>query len=103
MCYIDRWAGALWKRNSKVSSLTYNGTDVTALLDSNLRFTVPAILSNALLNVVYEQSGLSGVRLPKQDGVKVNALSDGRAQIVNVSAGTPLDIYTVGGALVTHG
>ena len=82
----------------RIHSVTLDGTDYTARLDADNRFTTPELLEDAFLNVAFEQDG-SRVRGLQADATKVYA-QDGRLVVEQAGAGTVVRVYDEGGQLV---
>ena len=81
-----------------IHSVTFNGNDVTSQLDSENRYTTPAINDNATLCVTYEQWGNS-IRSDANMNVHVSTMSNS-IQISNATPGSICNIYATGGELL---
>ncbi len=81
-----------------IHSVTFNGNDVTSQLDSENRYTTPAINDNATLCVTYEQWGNS-IRSDANMNVHVSTMSNS-IQISNATPGSVCNIYATGGELL---
>ena len=81
-----------------IHSVTFNGNDVTSQLDSENRYTTPAINDNATLCVTYEQWGNS-IRSDANMNVRVSTMSNS-IQISNATPGSICNIYATGGELL---
>ena len=81
-----------------IHSVTFNGNDVTSQLDSENRYTTPAINDNATLCVTYEQWGNS-IRSDANMNVRVSTLLNS-IQISNATPGSICNIYATGGELL---
>lgn len=82
----------------KVSSIIYNGVDVTKQLDEQGRFTTPVITADAILNVVYEQLNTQMANANVED-VKMRVVNGG-FNITNASDGTLCQVFSVDGKLL---
>lgn len=82
----------------RIHSVTFNNSDVTNQLNSNSTFTTPAMYSNSILSIVYEQGENSAVSATRQSEVKIQGMSFG-IRVSNANTNDVIRIYSVDGIL----
>ena len=80
--------------------MTFNGEDVTAQLVDGHTFVTPAILTDAVLNVSFEQEG-NAVKSAHANDVKVTGKDDAII-ISGMRQGDDIAVYTTDGVLVVR-
>lgn len=84
----------------RINTLTYNGADVTAQIDSDGRYTTPSIMNNATLNIVYEQEASAIRSIQNNEKYKVFS-NDGSIVIRGTKGNEMIYVYTENGILQT--
>ncbi len=94
-CFITPEEG--WQ----INNVRFNGSDVTASLTDDNRYTTPAITRNSELRVTFENvnSAVENIGLDAS-AVKVYVDADGLVTIEGLEAGQTVSAYSVGGQLV---
>ncbi len=82
----------------KIHSVTFNNTDVTRELSSDMTYTTPAINENSTLAVVYEQ-GESAVAAIKKSNIKVLVV-DGGIKVTGIDKEDVIRVYNIDGSLL---
>ena len=82
-----------------IHSVTYNDEDITSELDSENKFTTPAILESAVLNISYEQTIPTDAKWSNTENLKVRCNSS-RVVVSGISEGLPILVYNTDGQLV---
>ena len=82
----------------KLSSVTFNDDDVTSQLESQGRFTTPAITADAVLRVIYKQLNTQMASMDVQN-ISVKAVKGG-VRIDNAREGTICQVFTTEGKQV---
>ena len=83
-----------------IHAVTFNGEDVTAQLVDGHTFVTPAILTDAVLNVSFEQEG-NAVKSAHANDVKVTGKDDAII-ISGMRQGDDIAVYTTDGVLVVR-
>ena len=86
------------ERGWSICSVTYNEADVTSQLGEKNRFTTPAITTDAVLRVVYEQLNTRAVDTEVQN-ISVRAVKGG-VIIDNANEGSVCQVFLTSGALL---
>ena len=84
----------------KIHSITFDGEDMTNLLDENYTFTTPMLTGSVILNVAYEQKA-SRVEGAYNHAIKVHG-HEGTIFIEGTKQGDHIAIYTTGGMIVAE-
>lgn len=82
-----------------IHSVTYNEEDITSELDSENKFTTPAILESAVLNISYEQTIPTDAKWSNTENLKVRCNSS-RVVVSGIGEGLPILVYNTDGQLV---
>ena len=83
----------------KVQSVTIDDEDITERLSDEFIFTTPAFMSDAVINIVYEQTVPEDVTSARVSDAYVKVTNDG-VIISNVTSGTRCVIYNANGTQV---
>jgi hypothetical protein len=89
ICPSDGW---------KINCVTFNGNDVTELLDENQTFTTPIITENSILNASFVKSEENSIRKMNQGSLKVYSI-DNVLYVKNIKANDSIRIFDVNGRL----
>lgn len=81
----------------KVSSVTFNGADITDSLGESNQLTTPALTADSRLNVIFSRYN----SVPDVEADSVTVAADGPSLIVN--SPSLVDVYDIGGSMIYHG
>lgn len=84
-----------------IESVSFNGENVTYLLDDN-KYTTPVITTDSELNIVYRQIDLGDVKTLKNEGNVKVFVSYGKLTIENAGKFTNISVYTTSGTIVAN-
>lgn len=84
-----------------IGSVSFNGKDVTDMLDDSI-FETPEILQNSVLSIVYKKEEPSKVAAPSNSLMRI-LNRDGNVVISNAPLGLPVTITNLWGAVIYSG
>ena len=85
----------------KVLSVTMDDNDVTELLSDGKDFMTPALMSDAMITIIYEEEGQSNVSSAKASDANIKVVDDGIV-ISNAVPGTRCSVYSTNGTQVLN-
>ena len=83
----------------KVLSVTMDGNDITEKLSGNNMFTTPALMGDAVITIVYEQTGAEDVASARNTAANVKVVADG-VMITDAASGTHCVVFNTNGVQV---
>lgn len=83
-----------------ISSVTFNGNNVTSLLEDN-RYTTPSIFDDSNLNIVYIQDESKEIKFVMSESIVKLSVFSGKLTIDNTGKPTNLHVYSTSGSIIT--